>query len=59
MIGKNEALNQMKDAVREDPTVPIKRVYSEREHIPEFHRNRTSMTHTRLEHVPAVPHTID
>jgi hypothetical protein len=70
MIGKNEALNQMKDAVREDPTVPIKRVYnkvaramsrggSDREHIPEFHRIRTSMTHTRLEHVPAVPHTID
>jgi hypothetical protein len=26
MIEKNEALNQMKDAVREDPTVPQKRV---------------------------------
>ena len=25
MIGENEALNQMKDAVREDPTVPIKK----------------------------------
>jgi hypothetical protein len=24
MIGNNEALNQMKGAVREDPTVPIK-----------------------------------
>ena len=28
MIGKNEALYQMKDAVREDATVPIKRVYN-------------------------------
>jgi hypothetical protein len=25
MIRKNEALNQMKDDVREDPTVPIKK----------------------------------
>jgi hypothetical protein len=28
MIGKNETLNQMKDAIREDPTVPIKKVYN-------------------------------
>ena len=28
MIGNNEALNLMKDAVREDPTVSIKRVYN-------------------------------
>jgi hypothetical protein len=70
MIGNNEALNQMKGAVREDHTVPIKRVYNkvaramnrgggDREHIPEFHRIRTSMTCTRLEHVPAIPHTVD
>jgi hypothetical protein len=50
IIRKNEALNQMKDDVREDPTVPIKRVYNkvardmnrgggDREHIPEFHRS--------------------
>jgi hypothetical protein len=69
MIGKNEALYQMKDVVREDPTVPIKRVYNkvaramnwgggDREHIPDFHRIRTSMTRTRLEHFPAVPHTV-
>jgi hypothetical protein len=69
MIGKNEALYQMKDAVREDATVPIKRVYNkvvramnrgggDREHIPEFHRIRTSISRTRLEHVPAVPHTV-
>ena len=31
----------------------------DRKHIPEFHRIRTSMTHTKLEHVPAVPHTVD
>jgi hypothetical protein len=31
----------------------------DREHIPEFHRIRTSMTRTRLEHVPAVPHTVE
>ena len=70
MIGKNETLNQMKDAIREDPTVPIKKVYNkvaramirgggDREHIPEFHRIRTSMTRTRLEHVPVVPRTVD
>ena len=70
MIGKNETLNQMKDAIREDPTVPIKKVYNkvaramirgggDREHIPEFHRIRTSMTRTRLEHVPVLPHTVD
>ena len=28
MIGENEALNQMKDAIREDPTIPIKMVYN-------------------------------
>jgi len=55
MIGKNEALNQMKDAIKEDHTIPIKRVYNkvaramnrgggDWEHIPEFHRIRTSMT---------------
>ena len=70
MIGNNEALNLMKDAVREDPTVSIKRVYNnvaramnrgggDREHIPEFHRSRTLITRTRLEYVPAVPHTVD
>jgi hypothetical protein len=70
MIGENEALNQMKDAIREDPTIPIKRVYNkvaramnqgggDREHTLEFHRIRTSMTRTRLELVPAVPHTVD
>jgi hypothetical protein len=70
MIEKNETLNQMKDAVREDPTVAIQRVYNkvaramnrggdDREHIPEFHRIRTSMTSTRLQHVPVVPHTVD
>ena len=30
MIGKNEALNQMKDAIREDPTIPIKMVYNKK-----------------------------
>jgi hypothetical protein len=70
MIGNNEALNQIKGAVREDPTVSIKRVYNkvaramnrgggDRERIQEFHRIRTSMTCTRLEHVPAIPHTVD
>ena len=60
----------MKDGIREDPTIPIKRVYNkvaramnrgggDRKHIPEFHRIRTSMTRTRLEHVSAVPHTVD
>jgi hypothetical protein len=60
----------MKDAVREDPTVAIQRVYNKvaramnmggdnRKHIPEFQSIRTSMTGTRLEHVPAVPHTVD
>ena len=47
---ENEALNQMKDAVREDVTIAMKRVYNkvaramnrgggDREHIPEFHRS--------------------
>jgi hypothetical protein len=31
----------------------------DRQHIPEFYRIRTSMTRARLEHVPAVPHTVD
>ena len=57
-------------AAREDPTIPIKRVYNkvaramnqgggDREHTLEFHRIRTPMTRTRLELVPAVPHTVD
>ena len=60
----------MKDAVREDATIAMKRVYNkvaramnrgggDREHIPEFNRIRTSMTRTRLEHVPVFPHTVD
>jgi hypothetical protein len=28
LIEENESLNQMKNAVREDPTVPIQRVYN-------------------------------
>ena len=55
MIGKNEALNQMKDAIKKDHTIPTKTVYNkvpramnrvggDREHIPEFHRIRTPMT---------------
>ena len=55
MIGENEALNQMEDAIKEDHTIPIKRVHNkvaramnrgggDREHIPEFYRIRTSMT---------------
>lgn len=27
LIGKNQTLNRLRDAIREDPTVPIKRVY--------------------------------
>jgi hypothetical protein len=30
----------------------------DREHIPEFHRIRTSMTRTIHEHAPAIPHTL-
>ncbi|VDI25242.1 Hypothetical predicted protein [Mytilus galloprovincialis] len=69
-IYRSETLNALKDAIMEDPTVPIKRVYDrvsrvmnrgggDRERIPEFHRVRTSMTRARLEQVPAVPHTVD
>ena len=61
----------MKEVIRQDPSVPLKRVYDsvnrhhvrrgggDREHIPEFHRIRTSKTRSRLEHVPEVPHSID
>jgi len=61
-------LNSMKEVIRQDPSVLLKRVYDsvnrhhvrrgggDREHIPEFHRIRTSMTRSRLEHVPEVPH---
>ena len=56
--------------LEKNPTAPIKRVNNkvaramnrgsgDREHIPEFHRIRTSMTRTRLEHVPVLPHTVD
>ena len=69
-IYRSETLNALKDAIMEDQTVPIKRVYNrvsrvmnrgggDRGRIPEFHRVRTSMTRARLEQVPAVPHTID
>jgi hypothetical protein len=56
--------------LEKNPTAPIKRVNNkvaramnrgsgDREHIPEFHRIRTSMTRTRLEYVPVLPHTVD
>ena len=71
VIGHDNILNSMKEVIRQDPSVPLKRVYDsvnrhhvrrgggDREHIPEFHRIRTSMTRSRLEHVPEVPHSID
>lgn len=71
MIGHDNILNSMKDVIRQDHSVPLKRIYDrvnrhhvrrgggDREHIPEFHRIRTSVTRSRLEHVPEVPHSID
>jgi len=70
VIGLDQTLESLRDAIQRDPSVPIKRVYSnlarnaargggDREPIPEFHRVRSSMTRTRLAHVPAVPHDID
>jgi hypothetical protein len=71
VIGHDNILNSTKEVIRQDPSVPLKRVYDsvnrhhvrrgggDREHIPEFHRIRNSMTRSRLEHVPEVPHSID
>ncbi|CAG2207603.1 unnamed protein product [Mytilus edulis] len=70
VIGVDTTLQSLRSAIQQDPSVPIKRVYNnfarnvaqgggDREHIPEFHRVRSTMTRTRLAHVPAVPHDID
>lgn len=71
VIGHDRILRTIRSSIRDDPSVPIKRLYNnvtrnviraaggDREHIPEFHRIRTTMTRARLEHVPEVPHAID
>jgi hypothetical protein len=70
VIGHDRVHNTLRNNIRQDPSVPIKRVYDNvarnyaqgggyRETIQEFHRVRSSMTRARLEHVPAVPHAIN
>ena len=70
VIGHDRVHNTLRNNIRQNPSVPIKRVYDhvarnypqgggDHETIQEFHRVRPSMTHARLEHVPAVPHDIN
>lgn len=70
VIGHDRVRNTLRNNIRQDLSVPIKRVYDhvtmnyaqgggDRETIQEFHRVRSSMTRARLEHVPAVPHDIN
>lgn len=70
VIDRDKTLHTLRKNIRQDPSVPLKRVYDNAarnyargggdvEHIPEFHRVRSSMTRARLEHVPQVPLTID
>jgi hypothetical protein len=52
VIGHDKILNSMKEVIRQDPSVPLKLIYDsvnrhhvrrgggDREHIPEFHREK-------------------
>jgi hypothetical protein len=62
VIGHDRVRHTLRNNIRQDPGVPIKRVYDhvarnyvqgggDRETIQEFHKVRSSMTRARLEHV--------
>ena len=67
-IRKDETIDRLKRAVREDPSRPIKRAFEglahghqgggDREQLPEFHTVRTLMQRTRSALVPPVPRVI-
>lgn len=70
MIAKSVIKSALNESVREDPSIPIKRVYDsivrtvhqgggDRDCIPQFHNVRSAMTRARQEHVPNIPHSVD
>ena len=69
MIAANTMSNQMREDIRNDPTMPIKRVYNDVCHraaghvdeddVPEFHSVRSAMSRTRSSVLPDIPETVD
>ena len=74
LIEEIVAINQMKDALVENPTIPIKRVYNEHvagahrnagvagvppPSIPDFHEIRSSLARTKADQCPPVPNNIN
>ena len=70
VAGHDKILDTLRENIRQDPRVPLKRVYDsisrrhaqgggDREPMLEFHRARSTMSRTRLEYVPAVPRDIE
>jgi len=68
VISAGKVFNAMKDTIKEDPTLPIKRAYNrtihqrlddeEDEELPDFSRLRTRLQRVRASMLPPLPHDI-
>ena len=70
LIEKSEIKSKLVETVKQDPSVPIKRVYNtivrthqrgggDVESIPRFSNIKSAMTRARQEFVPNIPHSVD